>query len=169
MRASRRGHERAHGAARLSCSASGPFCGRSDIRRWLDAGAVGERALQIHEAKRRDCARRLVVSERRSAVDVAHRAALERRSRGFGRYLIAMSVGIATTLAWQSYSGAAKRVFASNVPDLAGRRRPGKLSRAGSTSLAGGSLCRSRHIISDQRTRMPTAGRLPGRERGRFV
>jgi hypothetical protein len=29
-----------------------------------------------------------------------------------------MSVGIATTLAWQSYSGAAKRVFASNVPEL---------------------------------------------------
>jgi len=41
-----------------------------------------------------------------------------RSSRGFGPYLIAICIGVAATLAWQSSSGAAKRIFARSVPEL---------------------------------------------------
>src|SRR5215831_2191773 len=41
-----------------------------------------------------------------------------RSSRGFGPYLIAICIGVAATLAWQSYGGAAKRIFARSVPEL---------------------------------------------------
>jgi hypothetical protein len=39
-------------------------------------------------------------------------------SRGFTRLLMAACVGAAVTLAWQSYSGAAKQMLASSVPQL---------------------------------------------------
>ena len=41
-----------------------------------------------------------------------------RSSRSFGRYLIAICVGVAGTLAWQSYGDAAKQVIATRAPEL---------------------------------------------------
>jgi hypothetical protein len=41
-----------------------------------------------------------------------------RTSRSFGRYLIAICVGVAGTLAWQSYGDAAKQVIATRAPEL---------------------------------------------------
>jgi hypothetical protein len=41
-----------------------------------------------------------------------------RGSRGFARYLVAILIGVAATLAWQSYSDAAKQVIATNAPEL---------------------------------------------------
>src|SRR5262249_23738533 len=41
-----------------------------------------------------------------------------RRSRGFVRYLVAILIGVAATLAWQSYSDAAKQIIAIRAPDL---------------------------------------------------
>jgi hypothetical protein len=41
-----------------------------------------------------------------------------RSSRRFGRYLIAICVGVAGTLAWQSYGDAAKQVIATRAPEL---------------------------------------------------
>jgi hypothetical protein len=41
-----------------------------------------------------------------------------RSSRRFGRYLIAICVGVAATLAWQSYGDAAKQVIATRAPEL---------------------------------------------------
>jgi hypothetical protein len=41
-----------------------------------------------------------------------------RDSRGFARYLVAILIGVAATLAWQSYSDAAKQVIATNAPEL---------------------------------------------------
>ena len=42
----------------------------------------------------------------------------KRSSRGFARYLTAICVGIAATLAWQAYGDAAKRVIATRAPEL---------------------------------------------------
>lgn len=41
-----------------------------------------------------------------------------RASRGFVRYVIAIGIGVAGTLAWQSYGEAAKRTIAANAPQL---------------------------------------------------
>jgi len=46
-------------------------------------------------------------------------SAIKRRgSHGFVRYLVAMGIGVAATLAWQSYGEAAKQMFATKVPEL---------------------------------------------------
>jgi hypothetical protein len=41
-----------------------------------------------------------------------------RGSRGFGRYLVAILIGVGATLAWQSYGDAAKQVIATKAPEL---------------------------------------------------
>src|SRR6516225_6842197 len=42
----------------------------------------------------------------------------KRSSRGFTRYLLAVCIGVAATLAWQSYGEAAKQMFAAKAPEL---------------------------------------------------
>ena len=42
----------------------------------------------------------------------------KRSSRGFTRYLLAICIGVAATLAWQSYDEAAKQLFATKAPEL---------------------------------------------------
>ena len=42
----------------------------------------------------------------------------KRSSRGFIRYLLAICIGAAATLAWQSYGEAAKQTFAAKAPEL---------------------------------------------------
>jgi hypothetical protein len=39
-------------------------------------------------------------------------------SRGFTRYLVALCIGVAVILAWQSYGKAAKQIIATRVPEL---------------------------------------------------
>jgi hypothetical protein len=39
-------------------------------------------------------------------------------SRGFARYTLAICIGVAATLAWQSYGEAAKQMFAAKAPEL---------------------------------------------------
>ena len=39
-------------------------------------------------------------------------------SRRFGRYLVAILIGVAATLAWQSYGESAKQIIAKRVPEL---------------------------------------------------
>jgi hypothetical protein len=41
-----------------------------------------------------------------------------RRPRGFRRYLVAILIGVAATLAWQSYGESAKQIIATRAPDL---------------------------------------------------
>jgi hypothetical protein len=60
-------------------------------------------------------------SERKAIYDrlVAIENQMKRRgSRGFVRYLVAILIGIAATLAWQSYGDAAKQVIATKGPEL---------------------------------------------------
>src|SRR5215472_5944974 len=42
----------------------------------------------------------------------------KRRSGGFTRLLLAICIGVAATLAWQSYGEAAKQMFAAKAPEL---------------------------------------------------
>ena len=39
-------------------------------------------------------------------------------SRGFARYMLAICIGVAATLAWQSHGQMAKRIIATSVPEL---------------------------------------------------
>jgi hypothetical protein len=41
-----------------------------------------------------------------------------RGSRGFRRYLLAICIGVAATLAWQSYGEAIKRIIATRAPEV---------------------------------------------------
>jgi hypothetical protein len=41
-----------------------------------------------------------------------------RGSGGFARYLVAILIGVAATLAWQSYGSAAKQIIATRAPEL---------------------------------------------------
>ena len=42
----------------------------------------------------------------------------KRGSRRFGRYLVAILIGVAATLAWQSYGESAKQIIATRAPEL---------------------------------------------------
>ena len=60
-------------------------------------------------------------SERKATCD--RLAAIEneikrRGSRGFARYLVAICIGVAATLAWQSYGEATKQIIATRAPEL---------------------------------------------------
>jgi hypothetical protein len=60
-------------------------------------------------------------SERKAISDrlVAIEKRLKKRgSRGVGRYLVAFLIGIAATLAWQSYGESAKQIIATKTPEL---------------------------------------------------
>ena len=60
-------------------------------------------------------------SERKAIRDrlVAIESQTKRRgSRGFARFLLAICIGVAATLAWQSYGDAAKQVIAKRAPEL---------------------------------------------------
>jgi len=45
-------------------------------------------------------------------------AVKRRRSRGIVRYLVAVGIGVAATLAWQSYGETAKQIIATKAPEL---------------------------------------------------
>ena len=60
-------------------------------------------------------------SERKAIYDrlVAIENQTKRRgSRGFTRYLVAILIGVAATLVWQSYGDASKRIIATRAPEL---------------------------------------------------
>jgi len=60
-------------------------------------------------------------SERKAIYDrlVAIENAMKKRgSRRFGRYLVAILIGVAATLAWQSYGESAKKIIATRAPEL---------------------------------------------------
>ena len=62
-----------------------------------------------------DASERKAIHDRLVAID---NKMTRRGSRGFGRYLVAILIGVAATLAWQSYGDAAKRVIATKAPEL---------------------------------------------------
>ena len=60
-------------------------------------------------------------SERRAIyhrLQAIESAIKRRRSRGIVRYLVAMGIGVAATLAWQSYGETTKQMVATKAPEL---------------------------------------------------
>ena len=58
-------------------------------------------------------------SERQPNYDLSIEKKMTRRSsRGFTRYLVAILIGVAATLAWQSYGDVAKQIIATRAPEL---------------------------------------------------
>jgi hypothetical protein len=58
-------------------------------------------------------------SEHQANYDLSIENRMTRRSsRGFARYLVAVLIGVAATLAWQSYGDVAKQIIATSIPEL---------------------------------------------------
>jgi len=60
-------------------------------------------------------------SERRAIyyrLQAIESAIKRRRSRGIVRYLVAIGIGVAATLAWQSYGETTKQIIATTAPEL---------------------------------------------------
>jgi hypothetical protein len=53
-----------------------------------------------------------------SRLQAIENALKRRRSRGIVRYLVAMAIGVAATLAWQSYGEMTKQIIATKAPEL---------------------------------------------------
>jgi len=62
-----------------------------------------------------DASERKAIHDRLVAID---NKMTRRGSRGFGRFLLAVLIGVAATLAWQSYGDATKQVIAAKAPEL---------------------------------------------------
>ena len=62
-----------------------------------------------------DASERKAIHDRLVAID---NKMTRRGSRGFGRFLLAALIGVAATLAWQSYGDATKQVIATKAPEL---------------------------------------------------
>jgi len=83
-----------------------------------------ERVAAQLQAMRRDLAGTISSDERlndelRVDLDtVSHRKNPKRRSRGFVRFLVAICIGVAGTLGWQSYGEAIKQMVAIRAPEL---------------------------------------------------
>ena len=58
---------------------------------------------------------RRAISHRLRAIESAIK---KRRSRGIVRYLVAIGIGVAATLAWQSYGETSKQIIATKAPEL---------------------------------------------------
>ena len=62
-----------------------------------------------------EASERLAIYSRLRAIESAIK---RRRSRGIVRYLVAMGIGVAATLAWQSYGETTKQIIAIKAPEL---------------------------------------------------
>jgi hypothetical protein len=62
-----------------------------------------------------DSSERRAISNRLQAIEGAVK---RRRSRGIVRYLIAIGIGVAATLGWQSHGETTKQVIATKAPEL---------------------------------------------------
>jgi hypothetical protein len=70
----------------------------------------------------REASERRVIYYRLQAIESRlkpiERAIKRRRSRGIVRYLVAVGLGVAATLAWQSYGETTKQIIATKTPEL---------------------------------------------------
>src|SRR5690242_6122806 len=62
-----------------------------------------------------EAAERRAIYYRLQAIESAIK---RRRSRGIVRYLVAIGIGVAATLAWQSYGETTKQIIATKAPEL---------------------------------------------------
>ena len=58
------------------------------------------------------------VSDRLLAMEKEMKRRGSRGTPGFARYLVAICIGVAATLAWQSYGETSKQIIATKAPEL---------------------------------------------------
>jgi hypothetical protein len=87
-----------------------------DLHGSEDVQALLSRHFDQQASERRAIYQRLQTIERR--LQPIERATKRRRSRGIVRYLVAVGIGVAATLAWQSYGETTKQIIAANAPEL---------------------------------------------------
>lgn len=80
-----------------------------DLHGFEDIHSLISRHLDDASSERR------VIYHRLAAIEGAIK---RRRSRGILRYLVAMAIGVAATLAWQSYGETGKQIIAAKAPEL---------------------------------------------------
>jgi hypothetical protein len=76
---------------------------------------VGRDALRFTSYLDHEASERKAIYDRLMAIEKGMK---KRGSRRPGRYLTAILIGVAATLAWQSYGDAAKRIIATRAPEL---------------------------------------------------
>jgi hypothetical protein len=76
---------------------------------------VDDLLLAISHHLEQETSERKAIYYRLTAIESEVKA---RSSRGFARYLVAICIGIAATLAWQSYGKVAKQIIATRAPEL---------------------------------------------------
>jgi hypothetical protein len=79
------------------------------------AGALHEVLAEIGRHLNNESLAIKTINDRQLAIE---RQTKKRSSRGFTRYLLAICIGAAATLAWQSYGEAAKQMVAAKAPEL---------------------------------------------------
>jgi hypothetical protein len=85
-----------------------------------------------------------------------------RASRAFVRYLVAICVGVAGTLAWQSYGEAAKQTIATRAPELGWSPEVRQMIASWTKPLAGPENTAARPAASESRQAAPVANTVPG-------
>src|SRR5215469_11919220 len=79
------------------------------------AGALHEVLAEIARHRKNGSLAIKTINDRLLAIENQTK---KRSSRGFARFLLAICIGVAATLAWQSYGEAAKQMFAAKAPEL---------------------------------------------------
>src|SRR6516165_3036994 len=80
-----------------------------------DSHSSGEVQTLLSRHLDQDSSERRAIYNRLQAIEGAIK---KRRSRGIVRYLVAMGVGVAATLGWQSYGETTKQIIATKAPAL---------------------------------------------------
>ena len=81
-------------------------------------------------------------------------------SRRFVRYLVAICIGVAGTLAWQAYGDEAKRIIATRAPDLGWSPEVRQTIASWTKPLAGPTAARS--PVQENQKPTPVAQAAPG-------
>jgi len=84
-----------------------------------------------------------------------------RASRAFVRYLVAICVGVAGTLAWQSYGEEAKQTIATKAPELGWSPEVRQMIASWTKPLAGPENTAARPAASESRQAAPVANTVP--------
>ena len=84
-----------------------------------------------------------------------------RASRAFVRYLVAICIGVAGTLAWQSYGEEAKQTIATRAPELGWSPEVRQMIASWTKPLAGPENTAARPAASESRQAPPVANTVP--------
>ena len=79
---------------------------------------------------------------------IIENAMKKRGSRRFRRYLVAILIGVAATLAWQSYGESAKQIIATRAPELGWSPEAKHAEEISEIEIVGKALCCLKFALS---------------------